>query len=741
MRSYELIWQTNLLAVVLVTLLVLASAALFYRRILSYMSAGRVAVLVLLRVLAIVVLLMLLFKPALSFSVMPRDRSRLALAVDCSRSMSVEDEEGESRLARVQRLLAENYDLLTQKPQAVVVTFADSSRQTDLEQLSEAAVRGRGSNLASPLAKLSEYLPGDELQALMVFTDGNHLAAGDVVEAASRLDRPIYYFAVGSDRTMPAKPNFSLRLIDPPIKINVSADNVLSAELQWEGKLPEPVKLETKLGKRLVKAEPVSCEGISGKKQVHVTLRPSETGKAVVAVEGTFPAGQSELIGEDNLQERHFLVVREKVKILIIEGQLRPEYRFLKQFLADEPQVEYTSFVQIRPGKFLISASTRGDQPKQLGRSKSDFEKYDLFVLGNISSRTLNDGQAEVIRDLVEAGKGLLVIAGTDTCELRKTALSDILPINLAESARWSKEAFLPHVTAAGQVHPVLADLREIFDPSGPYKLSARVEGHFYLGEATPASVVLLEKARAGGPAPILALRNVGKGRTAISACEGTWRWRLNPQPIVTEKLYRGFWGQLVRNLTGKEPAGEQEPQLVANLSSSWTEAGRPVRLTVHVFDNGGKATVEAKTELGVSRQGQPEPAPKLAGGKDHYFTDLKFDKPGEYLVEARAKWLNHELADSLKLRVYQIDQELSKVAVNRELLDQLSRAGRTDHPYQPEEFGGILRQLREEYFRRASKEVEYHQVRSFDYRGYQLIVFLALVTGEWLVRRRWRLR
>ena len=81
---------------------------------------------------------------------------------------------------------------------------------------------------------------------------------------------------------------------------------------------------------------------------------------------------------------------------------------------------------------------------------------------------------------------------------------------------------------------PVLADFQEV-------------------GEAKPGAVVLAEVSAAGKKkSPLLVTENYGRGRTALFATSGSWRWQMMQDH--TDRTHEMFWGQLLRWLVTDTP-------------------------------------------------------------------------------------------------------------------------------------------------------------------------------------------
>ena len=81
---------------------------------------------------------------------------------------------------------------------------------------------------------------------------------------------------------------------------------------------------------------------------------------------------------------------------------------------------------------------------------------------------------------------------------------------------------------------PVLADFQEV-------------------GEAKPGAVALAEVSAAGKKkSPLLVTENYGRGRTALFATSGSWRWQMLQDH--TDKTHEMFWQQLLRWLISDTP-------------------------------------------------------------------------------------------------------------------------------------------------------------------------------------------
>jgi len=730
MIAWSLTFQSNTVLVVLLFLVVPGSAWLFYRRLKGAMSPRRWKVLLGLRLVGIFSLLILIFKPTLGFKSRLVDRSVPVVLADVSRSMQVRDAEGRDRLELVQRLLRENMDLLTQDPPVQLVTFARDAISVSPKTIDQWSPQGEFTDLTAALRSLSNHVPAEAIQAIVVLSDGNHLGSEPPGEAVESIRRPVYFLGVGSVETAAEFPNMTLDLSDPPVKLVARSDNPVTVDLAWQGLGRGSCTLVGTVGGVGIEPREVQLSNPAGKRQTEVDVRPPGVGKTVTRFE--VRGSSREALACDNVREFHSLALPEKIRVLMVEGQVRPEYKFLKQYLQSDPAIALAAFVQIRPGKFLVTSHIPNYQPKELPASKAELDQFDLLILGDAGARTFSPQQAGWIRAWIESGKGLLVIPGQDTAELKRTVLADLLPVRLADRITWSDQPFSPQIAPAGKTHPALKNLSEFFPGR------ARLTGWFSAGRALPVSAVLLEGPRRE---PVLSVRPAGRGRVGLLATEGTWRWALNPDPNLRDRLYKTFWGQLLRYLANKNLTARQPPVLIVNTDAGAAEAGKPVKVRADWFDGNGLPVTAGKVAVKLIHKNQPVQSVPLALDKDHFSSSVIIRDPGEYELQATAEGTDPPPADSIPVVTYRIDEELRRVSLNKKLLDELANTAGTEKMRPVQNLGAILQDLRQQFAARAEQETNLREVRSFDHRVLWLMLFLAALCTEWVLRFRWRLR
>jgi len=231
-----------------------------------------------------------------------------------------------------------------------------------------------------------------------------------------------------------------------------------------------------------------------------------------------------------------------------------------------------------------------------------------------------------------------------------------------------------------------------------------------------------------GGAVPLLVTMNYGRGRSAVFATSGSWRWQMLQE--VADKSHEMFYQQLLRWLVSDTPrrvTGSSPKSLLSDESNT--------KLRADVRDKSYLPAGDAIVEARILGQGitetlamNPEPFEQGAFG-----VEWQAPKAGDYLVEVIAHRGTEELGrDAFTIRREDGMAENFHVEQNKELLEKLSS-----------ETGGMY--YRPADAQKLGDEIKYSQAgitvrESRDLWDMPAIfaLFLLLRGAEWLLRRKW---
>ena len=769
-------WEPWVQALVLaLSVVVLVLSAHNYRHLLP---RWRRSVLLGLRSLAVATLLGVFYQPACLEEHVVRARHVVPVLVDTSQSMALAHGDA-TRLDLVRRFLTEHAGDLWPAAAEVgdlhLLPFdADLHEEHDGGPAAAAAPgalapTGRETRLAQVLAQLRDRYRNQDLGGVIVLSDGiDTTPAGRrgaldpaTEEVVRALDAPLYLFHLPDDGHLQnlavtdiASHPFAFLLnatsLDATVRVDGYPAGRVTVRLTEDGAELATETLDVRPGQR---AYPVSFQYV-----------PRQLGKHVYAV--TIEPQPGEVTREDNRREALVNVLRDEVRVLQIVGQPSWDERFLREHLKRDPNVDLISFFILVSGRNVrpLSASETALIPfpvrelfeEELGGF--DLVLFQNFNYGPFGTREHLPAIAQFVRDggaLAMVGGPLSLTAGG----YYGTPIVDVLPVDIppqfGDEPVTDEAPFLARLTDAGRHHPVT---RLALDPqanAARWAHMTELEGTNLVTRAKPDAVVLLEhpalRDAAGDAHPIVAVRQVGQGRSLVVTTDSTWQWAFQAgQEGGDALLYDAFWSAAIRWLI-KDPAldlvrvrAHEERALV----------GEPARITVEVFRPDYRpaarhpldVVVRRRTTVGNGGPLGPSGASAATGGEEVLrLESAQTDTEGElevavplpvagiYEVEARASVVEGRVERGVDLFVVtDTSRELEDVVGDGRLVEALARAsGGATYPLDVSPMPHLaLRQSR-------VVKVASRQQRDL-WNAPPVLVLLTLLLGaEWWLRRR----
>ena len=260
----------------------------------------------------------------------------------------------------------------------------------------------------------------------------------------------------------------------------------------------------------------------------------------------------------NNAVTRMVNVESDKRRVLYVEGEPRWDYKYIRRAEDDDRIVQLVSMLRTTENKIYRQGI---QDPKELAEGfptrPENLFPYQALVLGSVEATYFTAAQRELIREFVDRrGGGLLLLGGRFSLAdggWGVSSLADLLPVVLPDA----KNTF--HVDPATvELAPAGLDnyiTRLVDDPAAnverwkklPYLMDFQEPG-----VPKPGAAVLATMDAAGRKMPLLITENYGRGRTAVLATSGTWRWQMNLP--VGDPAYSLFWQQLLRWLVTGSP-------------------------------------------------------------------------------------------------------------------------------------------------------------------------------------------
>jgi uncharacterized membrane protein len=722
---------------------ILLAAFLSYRRPLVPLSRVQRGVLVALRALSLAAILLFLLRPVRMMPPPAEGGLVLPILVDVSRSMRVEDADGQARLARASTFLErELLPALAPRFAPEIYAVGETVTPAVAEALSTDA---RRSDLSGALRATAERYRGRRVPGIVLISDGADTSGSAARELNTFQGPPVFAVGIGSPGGLPDREVLSMAAADPRLDQS-SVDLYVTAVSNGFGRTP--FQLRVLANGRLLESRAISPAADGSPVDAMFTVSPDPLNPTVYSAEAS--PGPGERVGENNRRSILVSPAGRKRRVLAIEGAPGHEHSFLTRALTVDSGLELDTVV--RKGKndageetFLVQAGAGRTAALTAGfpATREALSFYDALVVANVEGEFFTRSQLTQIAEFVsERGGGLLVLGGRSFSRrgLIGTPVESVLPVELNDRRGLTRvEAEVKPVThnavavtAEGQVHPATRiggspeETRRLWAALPTLAASAP------LGGPKPgASVLAVTTAPGGAVYPVVAVQRYGAGRSMVFAGEASWRWRMLLP--ATDRVFEYFWRGAARWVAGAapDPVSIQVPDAA--------EAGDSIELRVEARDRAFQPVPDAVVEATLTLPGGETRSLTFRHevGAGATFTAASLvEPPGLYRVRGSARRGSALLGEVDRwFYVGGADRELADPRLNEGFLRRVARVsnGRYVHVSEASEIVSWLRAAEPQNAAPERQDL-WHQPWAF-------ALVIALLSAEWVLRRRWGLR
>jgi uncharacterized membrane protein len=722
-------WPAWLLA----ALILIAGGLLFWqiRRHRQLLSQARTIGIWILQTALAALILLLLWHPAISVATLRPQQNIVAVLLDSSRSMAIQDD-GRSRFDEASRLLKGGLlDSLGRRFQVRLYRLGADAKRVDAAQLfapPDAGVTRIADSLKS-IAAESSSLP---FGAVVLLSDGAENAGGIDFETIQRLRQsriPVHTVGFGKEKL---KRDIEIEDFSVPQRALAGSRLEARVALKQTGLSGEKARLSIRDGENVLASRDVPLDRES--QSVALVFNAGQAGALNLIARADPMPGEENTA--NNALGRVVNVSAKHPRVLYVEGEPRWDYKFLRRAADDDTQVELVSMLRTTPNK-IYRQGVKDSAELEAGfpTKPEELFAYDGLIIGSVEASWFTPAQQEIIKEFAgRRGGGILFLGGRFALSdggYAATPLAEILPVHLPGSASAFQRVYSTAELAPAGIDSALCRLDEDANKNVErWRKMPEMANWQLVGDPKPGAAVLAYVNPPGRrKSPLLVTEPYGRGRTAVLATGGMWRWQMRSEH--TDKTLATFWQQMLRWLVNDTPgtvSATTPRQVLADEDQ--------VRLRVEVRDATyqplGSATVNAHfigpNNLSDTIKLQPVPAEEGV-----YAGDWTAVHPGPYLAEITATNGAKEAGrDVVTFRRDAGVAENFRTTQNRDLLEKLSQqtGGRY---YKPSD----ARHLAEEV---AYSDAGITTRETLDLWDLPIVLLLAfgLRASEWLLRRKW---
>jgi hypothetical protein len=728
------------------------------------------AVLLALRATLLALLLLLLLRPVVAFTLETAIRRTLVLLIDTSASMNIEDsrfaEADRQRAAIAQGALDPRRGLEQAAPAEIkpiarweIVrqifasdvlkleerlrrecdlqvfafgkTLADAGNPKLGEWLAKASADAPATALGDAVAEVLQRKRGQALAGLVLITDGANNTGSAPLEAARQARAagvPLLCLGVGV--TTP-RDLIVVGLLAPDTAF-VKDELPVTVRVRGQGLRGESAKVTLRLGEEIVGEQIVTFTG-DEEVAVPIAFTPAQTGE--YELRASFETRADEAVKDNNVFTQRLRVADSRVKALYVEAAPRWEFRYVQSALLRDRRIDLKCV--LLEGDPSLAEGDGSPYLAELPRTKDAWLGYDVLMLGDVAVKDLGTEVPAWIEEYVsKTGGSLLLLAGprANPTTWKDTPLEKLLPVELTAVPAETGKPIAFELTAQGRAHPFLQLAADEAENAALWQKFGRLHWAARVGRAKAAAQVLLvdsdpAKATRSGKMPLIAVQGYGLGTVLYVGTDNTWRWRRGE----AEPLHAQLWGQFAQKLgLARLLGGSRRTQL------------RTDRQTYAVGDRVGIHARLYQPDFTPLRAAQAEGTVNIAGGQGTQSVTLRAvpGQPGAFrgeLVALAAGPHRFSLASDpetvLEFAVVEPRFEFGDTAMNEALLRQMAELS-----------GGAF--FREENVNalpdavRAKSETIKTTVDAELWSSPLYFLLLAALAGtEWALRKRWQLK
>lgn len=701
----------NPLLLLVAALLAAAAAYFFYRVTLPPLPRGKRATLSVLRGLALGLLLLLLFEPVARFTTTRSQEPVIAVLIDNTQSMTIRDAAGDR--AGALRAFLES-DARLSGAAVRYIPFSGKLESTLLAEPDSVTLAGETTNLSAAFAGLKEQISRENIQAVVLVSDGNYTEGKNPLYDAEALHVPVYTIGVGDtseqkDLLVERVVTNSLAYAGTRIPVDVTVKS--------SGFGGENVEVRLLDGATVIDRALVRLKEGTAEYPLALSLEAREEGvrKYSVSVAGL----PGELTARNNSASFFVKVLRSKLRVLLFAGAPSPDVAAVRQALAEDRQLEVSALVQKGAGEFY------GGPVRQ-----ALLDSADCLVLVGFPSAATGDDILARVRGAVEGSKKpLFYIHGASVDPGKLRMLEPFLPFAwsgaaspevMVSAAPADRHAAHPLVRLEGTMDDgIWRQLPPVYRPQSAFRTKPEAE---LLVAARQQNVVLSE--------PLASVRNVNRQKSFALTCYGVWRWRLLTQGSGDAgRFLPELATNVVRWLTTKDDAKNVR---VTPVKEAFTTA-EAVEFVGQVYDDQLRPVDDAELVVDVGR-GQARVS-LAAIGSGRYEGSVTGLAEGDYAFTARASGSGTTYGtDKGTFSVGQMNVEFLETKMNKPLLEQLAyRTGGKYAPLAAAGAGPAAVAGGGSYAAREIVQATELELWNWQYLAGAIIILLAL---EWLLRK-----
>jgi hypothetical protein len=690
--------------------IILAAYAFYvYRFTIPDIPPLKKTVLIILRTLAILILLLVLFEPIVTFAKKIIIEPTNLIFVDNSRSIQIKD--GTKREETEKNFLNELKSNNISKS-SELYSFGSNVKQVEFDSLNQFKFSEGSTNFSEIFSEAGKT--GRNISSITIVSDGDITDGANPLFTAEKLNIPVYTVGIGDSSR---KKDVELKNVLYNEMIYAGTPTTVLATINNRGYGGKTVNISFYEGSKLEDQKNIQLS-TDGTQNVSLNYNPQTAGEKKLSVNVSILEGES--TNANNKKIFYVNVMSNKIKVLLISGSPSPDLTFIKDALAQDQNLTVNSITQLSQNKFLENNN----------RDKLVDSANVIFLIGFPTNGTPNELLQKVQTAIMQNSKPVFFLLSNSIDYQRLGQSQSELPF-IAQISGGGYYEIQPEIQVEQENNPIIQinsanitsawnNLPPVYQPDG--KLTPKPESEIL-------SKVVINNVPVNRP--LILTRKLGTKRSIAVLAFNIWRWKLQASENSPD-IFDSFILNSVKWLNTKD---EQKFVTIKTAKKIYS-LGENIDFTGQVYDQSYNPVSDAEVNISIKSGSENFNVTMNSLGNGLYEGTLETNKTGDYSYTGTAKQNGNQLGtDSGNFNVGEIDIEMIDPRMNYEFLKSLSTQTGGEF-FTPTNFSQLFPILKKITNNSSKEKLETSEVNLWS-NEWLMGIAILLFGFEWFLRKR----
>jgi len=673
--------------------------------------------LILLRAFAFALLLLLIFEPLLTLIKNNKEEPILAVLIDNSKSMAIEEREY-NRSEELKKII--NSNLFTEIKQIGNIEyflFADKLKQIDNFTSDSIDLMGNSTDISTGIKEIKKLFAEKNIQSLLLISDGEYNIGQNPIYQAELFGKQINTIGIGDSTE---QKDISITKIltnnivykDSKVPVNIILRSVgykngtVNVSLQYEGNTIETKQVQLRSG--------------SVEYNVDFTFEPKEEG--IKKYSASVTSLSDEITDQNNRKSFYVKVLPNKMKVTIIAGAPSHDVSFIQNALLADDNISVATFVQKRDGSF-----------DALDNNELN-ETSCIYLIGFPQSNSRQNIIENIKNVIIEKNKPIFFVPDLNIDYNNLATFEPLLPFNV-KGVSYNEILVTTNVNNIQLQSPLMKISGSADDDFDVWKqLPPLFRSETLFEKKTEAELLsTLKINNIPFNYPLILSRKAYKQKSLAITAYGIWRWKLLSEGMGgNPDFLKIFTGNAIRWLTTRE----DDKKFTITLLKEMYNSGESVEFMAELYDDSYQPIDGAAVRISVKREGELFETIMNNLGTGKYFANIEGLGEGDYQYIGHAN--NGELVlgeDSGRFSIGESNLEYNNIRMNADILRQIAYKTGGDF-YTSNDFNNVLDKIKTD-LNFLPSDVTYKNEFQLWNIYYTLILLILLLSIEWFIRKK----